>query len=224
MKVRNYVIASLVIAVIMAAFAIVTAGQLPGDAMLPTHWGPDGKPDRFSPALNALLMPVGLMLFVTGLFALIPRMEPLQDKLEGSAPVLRASWLGLIVMFVVVEATVGLPAWGIVMPVNTILFAVGLLLVVIGNAMPKSRPGFFVGIRTPWAILDTDNWIATQRLGGKLMMLAGAVVAIASLLRLDDSVMPYVILVPVLVAAFIPYAYSWWLWQTAQARNGRKDG
>jgi uncharacterized membrane protein len=84
--------------------------------------------------------------------------------------------------------------------------------VVIGNVLPKSRPGFFVGIRTPWTITDTDNWIATNRLGGKLMMLAGALVLVAALLPISEAGRFAVLMVSIVASALVSAVYSWWLW------------
>jgi len=79
--------------------------------------------------------------------------------------------------------------------------------------LPKSRPGFFVGVRTPWTITDTDNWIATNRLGGKLMMLAGLVWVAVPFLPLSGNGRNGLALGTVLVGALIPTVYSWWFWR-----------
>ena len=217
MNVKRPLMASLFVAAAMAVFAVVTAARLPADAVLPTHWNARGEPDAFSPALWALLFPAVLGAGTSLVFAIIPRIEPLQDKLEGSAPLLRASWIGIMLLFLIIQGTIGLPAYGVDVPVNAIMIGVGLMLVMLGNALPKSRPGFFVGIRTPWAILDADNWIATHRLGGKLMMLAGLAIIVASVLPLSAETVGIVVLASVFSAALIPFAYSWWLWQSGKA-------
>lgn len=210
MKTRPLILVSLSVAAAMIGFAFLTAARLPADAVLPIHWNAAGQADRFSPALPALLMPAGVVLLTTLIFAAIPRIEPLQERLEASSAVLRASWLGLLGVMLVIEAAIGLPAWGIALPVNAIMLAMGLMLLWIGNVLPKSRPGFFVGIRTPWTLTDTDNWIATHRLGGKLMMGAGAAIAVASLLPIPPETTAIVVLVAVAIGAGVPLVYSWW--------------
>jgi len=220
MNTRTPFLVSLLVAGAMTVFAVVTAARLPADAVLPTHWNASGQADDWSPALQALLMPAGVFAAVAALLAIIPRLEPLQDRLEGSAPVLRASWIGLGCLFVIIQLTIGLPAYGIEVPVNMIMLGTGLMLVLLGNALPKSRPGFFVGIRTPWTITDTDNWIATHRLGGKLFMAAGALVMAVSLVPVGAEPVAIVVLVAVGFAAGIPVIYSWWLWK----RKGPGEG
>ena len=179
---------------------------------LPTHWNAAGQVDGTMPALAALLVPVVLVVATSLVFAIIPRIEPLQDRLEGSASVLRTSWIGLLGLALLIEIAVAAPAFGRALPVALPLLGAGLFLLLIGNVLPKSRPGFFVGIRTPWAIIDTDNWIATHRLGGKLMMAAGLVMVLAALLPLGPDARTAAIAGSVGFAAIPPPVYSWWLW------------
>ena len=217
MNTRPLAIASLVLAAVMAAFAFLTEARLPEGALLPTHWNAAGEPDDWAPALQALLFPVGLILFVTLIFSFIPRLEPLQDRLDGSAPVLRASWGGLLGTAAIIQLAVALPAYGIDPPITIVPLAVGLLFILLGNVLPKSRPGFFVGIRTPWAIIDTDNWIATHRLGGKLMLLAGIAIVVASILPLSADLRASIVIGAVVLVAIPPFLFSWWLWERKKA-------
>lgn len=223
MRVKGLLIASLALAALMAAFAFYAAGQVPPDTQLPVHWNAAGEVNGTLPALQALLFPVWAVLGCTALFSLIPRLEPLQDGLEGSADVLRTMWIGLLSIMVMIDAAVSAPAFGIKLPVALPLFGVGLFFIVIGNVLPKSRPGFFVGIRTPWAILDTDNWIATHRLGGKLMMLAGAAIALSSLLPLPRDLRILTMGVSIAIMVIPPLAYSWWLWHQ-KMKGGKPAG
>jgi uncharacterized membrane protein len=212
MKVKGLLIASLVLAALMAGFAFYTAGLVPPGTELPVHWNAAGEVNGTLPALSALLFPVWAVLGLSAFFALIPRIEPLQERLEGSAEVLRTSWIGLLFIMVTVQAAVAAPALGIKLPVVLPLLGIGLFFILIGNVLPKSRPGFFVGIRTPWAILDTDNWIATNRLGGKLMMLAGVAMALSSLLPFNRDLRVITMGASLALMVVPPFAYSWWLW------------
>ncbi|TRD12167.1 DUF1648 domain-containing protein [Erythrobacter insulae] len=221
MRSRTLLIVSAVIAAAMVVFAFLAEARLPAGAELPVHWDATGTPDNFAPALQALLLPPIVVAAIAILFSIIPALEPLQEKLDGSAPLLRAVWIAMLFLMIVVQATIGLPAFGLGLPVDAVVMGVGVLLVVIGNFLPKSRPGFFVGIRTPWAITDTDNWIATHRLGGKLMMLAGACVILSAVLPLGPELSAIVVIGSVLCAALIPTIYSWWLWQSG---GGAKTG
>jgi uncharacterized membrane protein len=213
MRVKGLLLATLALAAAMAGFALWVAGGLPEGAELPIHWNAAGQVDNTMPALQALLFPAGLTAILGLLFAAIPSLEPLQQKLTGSAPVLRTVWIGMLCLMAFLQAMIAGPALGVNLGPELILAGSGLLFVAVGNALPKSRPGFFVGIRTPWTISDTDVWIATHRLGGKLMMLGGAVMIVAALLPTRPSLVLPLILLIVLVIALVPIVYSWWLWR-----------
>lgn len=212
MKVKGLLIGSLVLAAVMAGFGFLAASLVPPGTDLPTHWNAAGEVNGTMPALQALLFPAVMVAVTSVIFSVIPQLEPMQERLEGSADVLRTAWIGLLGIMVLIEAAVAAPAFGVRLPVALPMFGVGLLFIVMGNVLPKSRPGFFVGIRTPWAILDTDNWIATHRLGGKLMMLSGLVIALASLLPIGPQARTVATVAAIVATTVPPLVYSWWLW------------
>ena len=217
MKVKPLLVASLIAIAAMIAYAFWAAGQLPAGAELPTHWNTAGKADDWMPALQALLIAPVLLLFVSILFAFIPRLEPLQDRLEASAPLLRTVWIAMIALTLFLQGFISAPVFGVEPRSELVLFAVGLLFVVLGNVLPKSRPGFFVGIRTPWTIVSTDNWIATHRLGGKCFMAGGALMMLAGLGDWGEGTRIALVFGAIAIAALIPLGYSWWLWHTGRA-------
>lgn len=212
MKVRGLLCANLVIAAGMAGFGLWVASGLGQGAELPIHWNLAGEADRFVPAATALLWPAGVTVLIGALFAAIPRMEPLQERLEASAPLLRSVWIGTMLLMVYLQIIIAAPALGWKLGPDLIQVGLGALLVMIGNSLPKSRPSFFVGIRTPWTLADTDNWIATHRLGGKVMMGAGCLIVAAGLSPLPPSWRGSAVTALLGVAVVVPVFYSWWLW------------
>jgi len=150
MKVRGLLIVNLLLAAAMAAFGWWAALRLAPGAQLPVHWNASGVADEFAQATQALLWPAVMSALVGLLMAAIPRMEPLQDRLEASAPVLRAAWIGVMGLMVYVQVMIAAPALGWRIGIDLLLAGMGVLFLMIGNALPKSRPSFFVGIRTPW--------------------------------------------------------------------------
>ena len=146
MKVRGLLIVNLLLAAAMAAFGWWSASRLDPGTQLPVHWNASGVADEFAQATPALLWPAVMSALVGLLMAAIPRMEPLQDRLEASAPVLRAAWIGVMGLLIYAQVMIAAPALGWNIGIDLLLAGMGVLFLMIGNALPKSRPSFFVGI------------------------------------------------------------------------------
>lgn len=217
MRSRSLVMISALVVGLLAAIAMIALLKLPADAQLPVHWSAAGEPDRFAEARLALFVPVAIAAGLSGLFAILPRIEPLQDRMAGSAKLLATAWVGLLAMMVLTQIAVSAPAFGVPVPLTLHLAGLGVLLVAIGNALPKSRPGFFVGIRTPWTLTDTDNWIATHRLGSRTMIVGGMLIIVASVVPMTPDSRASLVKLALLVGVVPPIVYSWWFWR-------RKEG
>ena len=213
MRYRDLMIASALTAATLAIVAAVALGRFPAGTQLPTHWGADGLPNRFASVRTALFTPVALAVGISFFMAALPSLEPLQDKLEQSAPLYRTAWAALLGMAALSEAVVAAPAFGLALPATTMLAGIGALLVAIGNVLPKSRPGFFVGIRTPWAIVDPDNWIATHRYASRIMMAAGLAIIIVAALPMQAESRTAVFRAILLVTVATPVLYSFFYWR-----------
>jgi len=217
MSYRPMIVLSAAVTAAMAGVAAWAQTRLPADARLPIHWDAAGQPDRLADAGTALFLPVLIAAVLTAMLAIVPRMEPMQRDLAQSRPLFLTAWAALMAVMVVVEAMTAGPAFGLAVPPTLLLAAAGMVLIAIGNVLPKSRPGFFVGIRTPWAIIDEDNWIATHRLGAKLMVAAGLVVIPAAVLPLSAAARGGLVTGAIAAAVVVPVAYSFLHWRRRAA-------
>jgi uncharacterized membrane protein len=54
-------------------------------------------------------------------------------------------------------------------------FAVGMVcfLIISGNVIGKTERNFIMGIRIPWTVASIENWRATHRFAGRLMVVSG---------------------------------------------------
>ena len=216
MTYRRMTIASVIVAATLAIVAALALQRLPVGTQLPTHWNAAGEADRFADAGTALFTPVFLAIGLSAIFAVLPRLEPLQDRLDRSRSLLTTAWAGLLAIMAVIETMVAAPAFGLHPPATLVLVAVGLLLIAVGNMLPKSRPGFFVGIRTPWAIMDEDNWVATHRLGAWTFIAGGALIVAAGLLPLTAATRQALVIAALVIATVPPVLYSFWHWRRAK--------
>ena len=213
MRGRTLEIASIGTVLWQGALAAIAWARLPAGSRLPVHWNADGVANGYADAGFALSMPAVVTAAVSLLFLIIPRIEPLQTRLSGSAPLLATTWGSLLALMAALEIMVAAPAFGLTMSSTLIIAGVGVMLIVLGNALPKSRPGFFVGFRTPWAIVDTDNWIATHRLASRTMIMAGALIVVAASLPIPGTLRAITICLALVWAVIPPYLLSYLLWR-----------
>lgn len=52
---------------------------------------------------------------------------------------------------------------------------VGVVIIIIGNRLPKIIMNYYIGVKTPWAMNNNDIWIKTQRFAGKLWFAVGLI-------------------------------------------------
>lgn len=83
----------------------------------------------------------------------------------------------------------------------------GLMFVAIGNYLPKCKRNSTIGIKTPWAVENDENWNATHRFGGKLWVAGGLVIIVGGLL--PGNAMPWILCAVIMLLAVFPVIYSY---------------
>lgn len=165
----------------LAALGLAAAGLalsfLPDT--VPVHWNWAGEMDRMGSKLEYLVFPVfaAVMAAVFGLAAWrCGKKETKESALAericlwaGYFGVLLFTGLGLFFMWRAArwapgDALPAAPAAPDMMKAVDILL--GLLLIALGNAMPKATRNDFFGLRTQWSLADDEVWRKSQRFGG----------------------------------------------------------
>lgn len=77
-----------------------------------------------------------------------------------------------------------------------------------GNYMPKFKPNYFLGLRTPWTLSSERVWHSTHRLAGALWFWGGLGFMAASFL-LPPTALFAALLALVVVLAGVPCLYSY---------------
>lgn len=203
----------LVIAALAVAVSLWAYPQLP--PTVATHWNVRGEADGFSSRLVAVsIMPL-VILVMTGLFNVLPKLDP---RRANYSKFIGTYWLiaNAVVLFILIGHGMIL-ATGLGYPVKigrTMPIGVGLLFIVLGNYLTRVEPNWFVGIRTPWTLSSDTVWRKTHRTGGWLMVLGGVVIAACAFFP-PRAFLPLFI-AAVLVMAVIPIVQSYVLWKREQ--------
>jgi len=170
-------IASLAAVVAAAGFSLWARTQLP-DAPIATHFDAAGHIDGYMPRDMALTFgPAFALVLVLIMLWVIPAIMPKKGSLErsseayGAVVVVLALFLGFVHFGLIARALhypIDIPRWA--------LAGIGLLFIVIGNYLPKTRYNYVMGIRSPWTLSSEEVWDRTHRLAGPLHVLLGLAV------------------------------------------------
>jgi uncharacterized membrane protein len=219
MSFRTPLIVSFVLIAAMAAVSAWGWVAVPDHAQMAVHWGVDGRPNGFMPKTTGLLMLPCIALALTGLFVLLPRIEPRRANLISSRKLYLAGWYGGIGMIAVSHLLTVLNAAGLhVDTPRWIAIALSLLLVVLGNFMGKSRSTFFVGLRLPWTLTSEMAWEKSSRIAGRGLVTTG-VVALLTVLFVGTTIGILVVAIGALLSFTVGGVASYLYWKHDTRRN-----
>lgn len=177
---RRFDILIWVLALVPLAAAALIYPRLP--QTIPTHWGFDGTADGFGPRESIFFtaaLPVALQL----LMAALPHLDPRGKSYSRFARPYRAMRVVLALFCIGLTGMQAAAAWPGAQ-INTAGFmtaGMGLVLAAFGNYMPKIRPNFMCGIRTPWTLASENVWRKTHRMAGPFWVAGGIVLALGGL-------------------------------------------
>lgn len=206
--------ASIAVVIALIGVAAWVGAMLPGDVALPIHWDLRGEPDRFSDKWTALLMPALIAGGVSLLFFLLPELESRESGLQRSRGLYLWGWASILLMTAMIElAVISVALKWTVHGTSFVVAGLGIMFVMIGNQLGKSRSMYLIGFRTPWTLASEEVWVKTHRLAGKLMFAAGLVLLLAAFLPLPSGVVATVLGASIGVAVVVPFVYSYVLWR-----------
>lgn len=176
---------------------------------LAIHWDAAGNPDNYaSKAVAAFVLP--LMLAVMNVIVNVALNH--DPKRMNAAPALRMfGYWSIPVLSCILTPVTLFKAMGADIPIDTFVPAlVGLLFVIIGNYLPKSKQNYTVGIKLPWTLNSQDNWNRTHRFAGYVWMVGGLLLMAVAFLDIQGI---YVTLPIIVLIVFVPAIYSFSLYK-----------
>ena len=206
MSLRTEKILSLLLWLVMAGFAVWGHFNLP-DAPMAIHFDINGDANGFAPRDIALLVMPGLALVVPLLMLwLLPAIMP--KGLERSSAAYGAAILAISALLTLIQAMLVLSATGMVIDhIKIVSIGVGVMFIILGNYLPKTRLNYVMGIRTPWTLADERVWDKTHRFAGPVFMLGGTFTVGAAFLGAQWHLIGLLAGIGVPVVASLVYSY-----------------
>jgi uncharacterized membrane protein len=212
---RKMLLLTSLVCLLPLIMSLAVYDELPDQVAI--HWDGSGQPDNFvSKALAAFGLP---FLFLSiNLFSKLSLFNDPKRANTSQMMQVVATWLPPLLSVVLIPITLMI-ALGHPIPVTVIAPAlVGLILIIVGNYMPKSRQNYTLGLMLPWTLNDPDNWNKTHRMAGYLYILAGFVlIGTAFFFKGFQPVKGLGLVALIVIAlAVAPRFYSYWLYKRSK--------
>jgi len=199
----------LLIALAFAASALAW-GRLP--ERVPVHWNLQGEVDRYGGRLEgALILPV-VMLAIWGMMRVLPKADPKRAnyaRMQATYElVITLTLAGMLAMHLAVVAV----SLGYEVPIGRVIpFVVGMMLIAIGNVLPRAKPNWWFGVRTPWTLSSERVWVRTHRVAGYSLALAGLTLVIAGFVTATWA--RILMVAGAVIGGVVPVVYSYFAWR-----------
>jgi uncharacterized membrane protein len=185
---------------------------------MPTHWGANGEVNGTSSRMwGAFVLPL-VMLALALLMKFLPNIDPRRANYPKFAGTFEAIFISILTLLLIMHIALLAAASGY--PVRFerwVPVAIGLFVIVLGNLLPRARPNWFIGVRTPWTLSSDRVWEKTHRLAGYVLVTAGIIVTIMGLT--DLTVAPFLMGPVIGVAAVSLVVYSYVEWRREPFRD-----
>ena len=204
---KKWMIITTLICLLPIAAGLAVYGKLP--EQVPTHFAFDGTPNGWSSRAMAVFG-IPAILAAINLFLHFSLNADPKKKNMGEAMV-KICLCIIPVISVLVNGMVLANALGYSTKMETVIPAlVGVLFVLIGNYLPKTKQSYTMGIKLPWTLNSEENWNRTHRLGGFLWVIGGLVFILMTFLGWW-SIWTFGVILAVMV--LVPMVYSYLLYK-----------
>ena len=179
--------------------------QLPEE--IPTHFNLLGQADGYNHKMSAIFGLPTLMLLMHWLLLFLMIKDPKSSNISSKIQLL-IYWIipfvSCLSMISIFGESLG---YSMMSGLLTQIF-MGVVMIVIGNYLPKTHRNYIIGIRLPWTLENDENWRKTHRLAGKIWVFGGLLLFLNSFVQLYVY---WVFFLTLFFVVIIPSVYSYQL-------------
>lgn len=179
---------------------------------IPTHFDLQGTADAFGNRAT-IFFPACISLFVTAILLLTRKIDPKKENYQRfQKPFYTVLFTVNAIIFLLIVLIIYksfLPNSGNI--TSFMFLMMSLLFLVLGNIMPKFKPNYMMGIRTPWTLANETVWYKTHRFIGKIWFIGGILFFIG--IFLPPSWIPIFLGCIIGYLIILPITYSYFCYQ-----------
>jgi uncharacterized membrane protein len=170
----KFIIANALSFACLGAMIVVGLIMYPGlPDTIPTQYNFEGVAGNYMPKLVVvLIMPIAYaasIIVINFMIHFSPEKFAMTNSMRAGEIIVFSSGLLMLASHVGMMVSIG-DADGFH---QYFAFGMACFLIISGNVIGKTERNFIFGIRTPWAVASAENWRATHRFAGRLMVISG---------------------------------------------------
>lgn len=156
---------------------------------IPAHYGISGEVDRWGSKYETLIFP-GVTIIFGIIMLIITKYASKQEKGgNNNQKIGIITGILLLLLFNImtfyflytdfdkVENLASVP----IDPSQLIFISLGVIIMILGNIMPKVKMNSMIGLRTTWSMKNEMTWKKSQRFGGISFIIIGILIIITNL-------------------------------------------
>ncbi|MBM6966254.1 SdpI family protein [Massilimicrobiota timonensis] len=188
---------------------VVTVFLMPDT--VPLHWDENWQIDGYGSRYMFLILAFIPMAIYYGM-SLTKHIDPKRMNLEKRKKTYRLFQYGLTVFFLILAAFFEYSAFNPQQDGEQfVLLLVSVLLIGMGNYLPKIPQNYFFGVKTPWTLANEYVWKKTHKVCGYAFVIIGIIIALCGILHFPYSYI--VLLIGLVVITIGIYVYSYFLYK-----------
>jgi uncharacterized membrane protein len=200
---------------VAAVASIIAYPRLPD--RVPTHFDIRGNPNAYGPKwVSTIIFPL-MILALWGIMRGLPKIDPRRAnyaRMQSTYDLVVNLTLTMITALhlLILGGTMG----NRVPFVRLMPAVIGVFFIAIGNVLPRAKPNWWFGIRTPWTLSNDRVWERTHRVGGYVMTAIGLLAIVSALLATQIAIVAFAVIAAAMSLGLMAYSYFAWKQETAK--------
>lgn len=203
---------------------------------IPVHFDINGIADRWGSKYEMLVLPI-MAIITMIMFEIISRFyvkkassvtdEKTKAEISSNVKVLNITVWVMSVLFLVMNIFTLYTSYSQVYPekdlpefdvIRAVSIVMGLVFIIMGNYMPKTRRNRTIGFRFPWTLYNENTWQRSNRFASYIMMIAGVITIIGALL-FKGLAAPIIMLASVTLSLLVILIYAYFVYRDERKKE-----
>lgn len=157
---------------------------------IPAHYNAANQVDRWGSKFEALILPAIVILFGLLMLGMAKLVSKAEKSGKNNESVCIISGLCCLVLFnamtcyfLYMDLHGVEDLTSVSLDINQVMFGfLGIIMIIVGNIMPKLRMNSLIGLRTSWSMKNETTWKKSQLFGGISFIIGGILIIVLCLL------------------------------------------